>query len=92
MKTLQELYREIKTNEELKKSFIDATKQNKQLEFIKEHGVEITADELNNFLNEKATKNQKLSVDELDEVAGGGCTGNNEVVNNSETSYTPICS
>ena len=75
MKTLQELYTEIMASDELKKSFVQASKENKQLEFIKEHGVETTAEELNSFLAEKAkiAENKKLSAEELDNVAGGAC-------------------
>ena len=67
MKTLQEFYTEIMASDELKKSFVQAAKENKQLEFVKERGVETTADELNTFLVEKA----KLAENELDNVAGG---------------------
>ena len=73
MKTLQEFYTEIMASDELKKSFVQAAKENKQLEFVKERGVETTADELNTFLveKEKEAENSKLSENELNSAAGG---------------------
>ena len=53
---------------------MEAAKENKQLDFLKEHGVDTTYEALNAFIEEKAkeAENQKLSIDELDSVAGGG--------------------
>ena len=71
MKTLQELYNEIKSDNALKAAFLEAAKDGRALEFLAAHGCETTAEELAAFLNGK--KNSELSDEELDDVAGGGC-------------------
>ena len=71
MKTLQELYKEITSNDELKKGFLEAAKDGKGLEFLASHGCETTAEELAAFLN--GQKNCEISDEELDAVAGGTC-------------------
>lgn len=73
MKTLQELYKEITTNEELKIAFLEAAKAGKVAGFLKEHGVEATEEEIKAFLKEQ--KKGELSDEELDNVAGGTCNG-----------------
>ena len=70
MKSLQDLYKEIIANEELKKAFMEAAKAGKVLEFIKAHGCETTDEELKAFL---LRQSGELSDAELDNAAGGGC-------------------
>ena len=73
MKTLEEIYNEIMANSELKTKFARAAKENKQLEFLKEQGCETTMDELKAFMEKKIEEDPPLSLDELDNAAGGGC-------------------
>ena len=73
MKTIQELYNEIMASEELKGQFIEAAKAGKQEEFLKAHGCEATLEEVKAFLEAKQTEDAPLSLDELDNAAGGAC-------------------
>ena len=68
MKSLQDLYKEIIANNELKKAFTEAAKSGKALEFIKAHGCETTEEELKAFLSKQSGE---LSDDELDNASGG---------------------
>ena len=70
MKTLQDLYKEIINNDELKKAFTEAAKAGKTLEFIKAQGCETTEEELKAFLSKQSGE---LSDEDLDNAAGGGC-------------------
>ena len=76
MKTLQNFYKEIIADEELKKAFTAAAKENKVVEFAKEHGVETTMDEIKAFLEEQKNQENELSPEELENAAGGTCTDN----------------
>ena len=73
MKTLQELYTEIAANDDLKKAFAEAAKNNNVVDFAKSRGVETTLDEIRTFLEEKAKTDKELSNDELENAAGGSC-------------------
>ena len=73
MKTLQELYNEVIKSDELKKEFLEAGKNGKALDFIKEHGCDATEAEIKAFLDNLAKADKELSVDELENVAGGTC-------------------
>ena len=73
MKTVQELYREIMTSEELKKQAIEAAKAGRMEAFLKEHGCEATMEEVAQFLKEKSQGDASLSLDELKNAAGGEC-------------------
>ena len=73
MKTLQEMYNEIMANKELKEQFIEAVKAGKQEEFLKAHGCEATLEEVKAFLEAKQKEDAPLSVDELENAAGGTC-------------------
>ena len=73
MKTVQELYREIMTSEELKKQAIEAAKAGRMEAFLKEHGCEATMEEVAAFLKENANEDKPLSLDELENAAGGEC-------------------
>ena len=69
MKTLQEIYSEITASDELKAAFLEAAKNGKGLDFLKEKGCETTAEELTAFLKNRMSG--ELSDEELDNVAGG---------------------
>ena len=73
MKTIQELYNEITANQELKSRFIEAAKAGKHEEFLKAHGCEATVEEVKAFLEAKQQEDAPLSLDELDNAAGGEC-------------------
>jgi len=73
MKTLQELYSEITANDELKKAFVEAAKDNKIVEFAKEHGVETTVDEIKAFLEASKPQEGELAPEEMENAAGGAC-------------------
>ena len=77
MKTLQELYNEVIASEELKKEYFQAVSDKKVGTFMKAHGCEATAEEFKTFLVEQSQKtaDKELSVEELENVAGGGCNG-----------------
>ncbi len=72
MKTLEQLYQEIVKSDELKKAFSNAAKESRVEEFAKEHGCEATKADVISFM--KSLKEQDLSEDDLDKVAGGKCT------------------
>ena len=73
MKTLQELYNEVIKSEELKKEFLEAGKNGKAEEFIKAHGCDATEAEIKAFLDNQAKADKELSVEELENAAGGTC-------------------
>ncbi len=78
MKTLQEMYEEIKKSDDLKKALAEAVKGRKVTDFMKAHDCDATFDELKEFVAEKAAQDRaiKLSDEELDMVAGGTCANN----------------
>ena len=74
MKTLQELYKEVLASEELKKEFMEISKDEKNAkknleEFLKKNGCDATYDDLQAFFKEKNAG--ELSEDEVEAVAGG---------------------
>ena len=75
MKTMQELYNEVMADKELKAQFVEAANAGKLEAFLKEHGCEATAEEVNAFLEAKANEDAPLSFDELENAAGGECNG-----------------
>ena len=72
MKSLEELYSEVKKNEELKKAFVSAYKEGRVEEFLKAHECDASVSDVNDFLSN--TKIEELSDDDLEKVAGGGCS------------------
>ena len=84
MRSLQEFYNEIIADNELKKAFTEAAKDNKIIEFAKEHGVETTTDEIKAFLETQTAQEKELSPEELENAAGGAC--------NKVTKYEAITS
>ena len=73
MKSIQELYNEVMENQKLKEKFIEAAKAGKQEAFLKEQGCDATLEEVAAFLKAKAEEDAPLSVDELENSAGGKC-------------------
>ena len=73
MKTVQELFQEIMSSEELKAQAVEAAKTGKLEAFLKDHGCEATMEEVAAFLKEKAKTDVSLSLNELENVAGGEC-------------------
>ena len=73
MKSIQELYNEVMENQKLKEKFIEAANAGKQEDFLKEMGCEATPEEVKAFLEAKAQEDAPLSLDELENSAGGEC-------------------
>ena len=69
---MEELYKEVQENEDLKKEFITAFKEGKVEDFLKAHDCDATSVDLMSFL--KAAKDKTASEDDLAKVAGGGCS------------------
>ena len=76
MKTLQTLYDEIMGDDDAKEAFVKATKEGGVESFLKQHGCNATAEEVEEFLEAKAKEDTplELSDEELDRVAGGSMT------------------
>ena len=74
MKTLEALYQEILASEELKKSFAEAMEKKQMEEFLKANGCEAGMEEVDAFLKEKQERQGEVADEELDSVAGGGCS------------------
>ena len=72
MKSLEELYNEVKENEEMKKAFVTAFKEGKTEEFLKANDCDASVSDVNAFLN--SAKSETASDDDLAKIAGGGCT------------------
>ena len=72
MKTLEELYKEVQKDEELKKTFVTAYREGKTEVFLKAHDCDASVSDVNDFLNN--AKSETASEDDLAKVAGGGCT------------------
>ena len=88
MKTLQELYKEITSGDELKKAFLEAAKNGKAVEFLRTHGCEATEEEIAAFLKTRASG--ELSDEELDGVAGG-CVQTEAAVLSAYTNNSAMC-
>ena len=73
MKTLQELYNEIRQSDELKKAFVEAMKTNGVKAFLEAQGCDSTLEEVDEFLTAKAEEDKplELSSENLAKVAGG---------------------
>jgi hypothetical protein len=73
MKSLQDLYNEVKGNDALKRSFVEAMRAGVVEDFIKGHGCEATTEELREYLEGQSREGEsiELSADELADVAGG---------------------
>lgn len=69
MKTIDELYKEVMGNEELKEEFLAAVQNNTGGAFLKNHGCEASLPEVMEYIN--GLKTVELSEDDLETVAGG---------------------
>ena len=80
MKTIQALYSEVMASPELKARFIEAAKAGKQEAFLKDLGCEAKPEEVDAFLKAKAEEDAPLSLDELENSAGGNCVTTKETI------------
>ena len=67
--TLEELYGKIMADDELKAGVAQAAKDGTVVEWAAAQGVETTEEEIRAFA--KGAANEKLSVEDVDKVAGG---------------------
>ena len=72
MKSLEEFFKEVRSNEEMKKAFVSAFKDDRTEEFLKAHDCDASVSDVNDFLN--GTKDEAVSEDDLAKIAGGGCS------------------
>ena len=72
MKTIEQLYDEIKRDDNLKSEFSAAMQENKLEEFAKAHECEASVTDIMSYV--RNTKTQELNLDDLENVAGGACT------------------
>ena len=72
MKTMEELYKEVIGNDELKEKFIAATKEGKLADFLKENDCDADPKDVVRFVD--GVKDSAVSDADLDKVAGGCCT------------------
>ena len=72
MKTLEELYKEIGSDDELKKEFVSSFKGGRTEEFLKAHDCDASAADVIALLRD--IKDDIASEDDLAKVAGGDCT------------------
>ena len=69
MKTIEELYNEISTSEELKKAVSEIKDKAVMADFLKEHGCEASVDEFGKFV--KSQSEGEIEDGEAAAVAGG---------------------
>ena len=72
MKSIDELYKEVQENEELKKEFVVAFKEGQVEDFLKINDCDATASDVMAFLNSQ--RDEAASEDDLAKVAGGSCS------------------
>ena len=75
MKSIEDLYKEVQENEELKKEFVELFKEGNIESFLASHDCDATAADVMAFL--RGTQDEAASEDDLAKVAGGGCSSNN---------------
>ncbi len=79
-KTIAEVYEEVIKSAELQKEFLTAEQNGNIAAFAAAHGCEASAEEVQAFLKGKLNEDKELSLDELDQVAGGkGGNQNNDI-------------
>ena len=78
-KTVAEVYEEVMKSADLQKEFLAAEKNGSIAAFAAAHGCEASAEEVQAFLKAKLNEDKELSLDELDQVAGG--KGGNQNIN-----------
>ena len=72
MKSLEELYSEIKQDEDKKKAFVAAFKEGRTEEFLKANDCDASVSDVNAFLI--SAKSETASDDDLAKIVGGGCS------------------
>ena len=72
-KTIAEVYDEVVASAELQEEYLAAEQEGEEaiVAFAAAHGCETTAEEIVAFLQEKLSEDGEISLDELDQVAGG---------------------
>lgn len=69
MKTIDELYKEIRTNEALKEEFLQAVGNGTGGDFLKKHGCDASHQDIMDYA--KGLGEVELSEDDLENVSGG---------------------
>lgn len=81
-KTINEIYEEVMKSDLLKQGFLAAEKTGTLKAFAEKLGCEADVEEIQTFLKSKLNEDKELSLDELDQVAGGkGGNQNNNIDN-----------
>ena len=81
-KTINEIYEEVMKSDLLKQGFLAAEKTGTLKAFAEKLGCEADVEEIQTFLKGKLNEDKELSLDELDQVAGGkGGNENNDIDN-----------
>jgi predicted ribosomally synthesized peptide with nif11-like leader len=88
---LQDFFEKAKDNEELKKAFAQAMKDDKVDEFFKDNGIDATKEELVKMAKEAAAKNSELSEEDMEKAAGGAADGSYGWVWDSIRSWGVFC-
>ena len=72
-KTIADVYEEVIASAELREEYLAAEQQGEDaiVAFAAAHGCEATAEEILEFLKAKLAEEGELSLDDLDQVAGG---------------------
>ena len=70
-KTIAEVYEEVIKSAELQKEFLAAEQNGTIAAFAAAHGCEASAEEVQAFLKGKLNEDKELSLDELEQAAGG---------------------
>ena len=70
-KTIADVYEEVTKSAELQKEFLEAEQNGTIAAFAAAHGCEASAEEVQAFLKAKLNEDKELSLDELEQAAGG---------------------
>ena len=70
-KAIAEVYEEVIKSAELQKEFLAAEQNGTIAAFAAAHGCEASAEEVQAFLKGKLNEDKELSLDELEQAAGG---------------------
>ena len=70
-KTVAEIYESVVKNPEMIQEYLSAESAGTIEEFARKYDCEATADEIKAFIAAKLSENKELSVNELEQVAGG---------------------
>lgn len=92
MKSLKELYTEVIASEELKTAFAAALKTGSLDAFLKANGCDATSTEAATFIKERQAREVELAEQELDAVAGGGCSDDDRAVSQTACAKMPVAS